>query len=105
MIIENNSTPAPDENALDLLRTSVVSVLDSVVREYEPQIATFTSNIAHQTVDRGVEMAQSVVTHVKAQSWVRLALAAALGVGMIAVLTYETGDMTDLKLRNRKPIH
>jgi hypothetical protein len=82
---DSKSQPA----ALDTLRTSVVGVLDSVVREYEPQIAEFTSNIAHQAVDRGVEFAQTTVQRVKAQSWVRIGVAAALGIGALAVLAYE----------------
>lgn len=81
-------------DALDLLRGSVVGVLDSVVREYEPQIKEFTSNIAHQAVDRGVEFAQTAVQRVKSQSWVRLGLAAALGAGIVAVLAYEAEATT-----------
>jgi len=94
-------------DAFDTLRTSVVGVLDSVVREYEPQIAQFTSSIAHQAVDRGVEFGKTAVQRVKSQSWMRIGLAAALGLGIVAVLGYEaeqaaTADSSD---RSRKNIH
>ncbi len=97
------------DHALDVLRTSLIAVFDSVVREYEPQIATFTSNLAHQAVDRSVELAQSfaqtAVTRVKNRSWVRLGLAAALGIGIIAVLSYEAADSTDANGATPKPLH
>ncbi len=93
--------------ALDTIRTSVVGVLDSVVREYEPQIAEFTSNIAHQAVDRGVELAQTAVQRVKTQSWMRLAAAAALGIGAIAVLAYEAEQISEAQgsKRSRRQTH
>lgn len=100
------------ENAFDLIRGSVVSVLDSVVREYEPQIAAFTSNIAHEAVDRGVGLAQTAIAQVRRQSWLRIGIAAALGVGIIAVLSYEAAEAGDsseasgeTKSRNRKAVH
>lgn len=99
------SVSAPQGDAFDMLRTSVVGVLDSVVREYEPQIAQFTANIAHQAVDRGVEFAQSAVQRVKSQSWVRIGLAAALGVGIVAVLGYEAEQAAAAPSRSRKHVH
>ncbi len=108
-----SSTPAhasqasgQHENALDLLRGSVVGVLDSVVREYEPQIAQFTQNIAHQAVDRGVSFAQTAVQRVQKQSWMRLGLAAALGVGIVAVLGYEAAEATkEASARGGSSVH
>ncbi len=101
----NTEVPAAQGDALEMLRTSVVGALDSVVREYEPQIAQFTTNFAHQAVDRGVEFAQSAVQRVKSQSWVRIGLAAALGVGIIAVLGYEAEQASASSSRSRKHVH
>jgi hypothetical protein len=95
--------PQASGNAIDVLRGSVVNVLDSVVREYEPQIAAFTANIAHEAVDRGVEFAQTAVSRVKAQSWLRIGVAAALGIGIIAVLGYEAEQAATAPLK--RPVH
>jgi hypothetical protein len=85
----NDRTPAAQGDAFESLRTSVRDVLDSVVREYEPQIAEFTSNAAHQAVQRGAEFAQTAAQRVRTQSWLRIGVAAVLGIGALAVLTYE----------------
>ncbi len=93
-------------SAIDMLRGSVVGVLDSVVREYEPQIAEFTSNMAHQAVERGVEFASATAAKVQKQSWLRIGLAAALGVGIIAVLSYEASEAaSDSSSARRRPTH
>lgn len=95
------TSPGQGENALDLLRGSVANVLDSVVREYEPQIAEFMSSVAHQAGERGVSFAHATVQGLRKQSWVRLAVAAALGVGAIAVLSYEAGETAGSPAKNR----
>lgn len=97
----NDRSPATQGDAFESLRTSVRDVLDSVVREYEPQIAEFTSNAAHQAVQRGVEFAQTVAQRVKSQSWVRIGVAAALGIGALAVLTYE-GEQSATDARSER---
>lgn len=99
------SAPAPAGDAFDVLRGTVVGALDSVVREYEPQIATFASNIAHEAVDRGVAFAQTAAQRIQKQSWLRLGLAAALGVGIVAVLAYEVADGAEPRSRARRPTH
>ena len=96
--------PATYGDAFNLLRGSVTGVLESVAREYEPQIAQFTANLAHTAVDRGVDFAQTAVKRVRAQSWARIGLAAALGIGIIAVLGYEA-EQAATAPRSRKNTH
>lgn len=97
------------DTAIDLVKSSVMNVLDSVVREYEPQIQQFTANIAHQAVDRGVELAQQAVGRVQKQSWLKLGLAAALGIGAIAILSYEASEVASndkaASRARRRPTH
>jgi hypothetical protein len=80
------------QSGLDVLRGSFTSAFDQIVKEIEPQINEFTSNIARQAIDKGQTFGKSAVSRVQSQSWGRIGLAAALILGGVAVLGYQAAE-------------